>query len=253
MVVIAIVNQKGGVGKTTTVIEIAHILSEDGYRVLAIDFDSQANFTTYLGEDKTSDNNIFRVLNADIPVEDAIKHVDGYDFICGSKALSKSDKTFIEYDDVFLLSDVLESVRDKYDFVLIDNGPSRSTLLTMSYVASDYIVVPCSCDDGGTDGVEEVYNDLQEMRSARHTISHARILGIILTAYEKTNMHADAWDRIEQLQNNIEEKPFIDKVRKAITVSEAKTARESLQQYDKYSNPAMDYRRIVKEIIERTK
>ncbi|MBO4913128.1 MAG: ParA family protein, partial [Butyrivibrio sp.] len=175
-----------------------------------------------------------------------------YSFIASSKELSKAERQFVDYDDIFLLKDVIDAVGDEYDFVLIDNGPSRSILLTMSYVAADYIISPTDCDDGSIDGIKEVYADLQEIRAKKRPISKAKLLGILLTKYERTIMHQEAENTIEEIANETDDKPFVMTIRKAITASESKSARESMQEYQHNSNPAADYRAVAKMIVKKT-
>ena len=250
--VIATVNQKGGVGKTTSTIEIAAALGELGKKVLIIDFAQQCNLTQYSGI-KVDEKSIYDVINCEIRVDEAIQHCSKYDIIAGSEKISKADREFIDHDDVFLLLDVVEAISDKkYDYIIIDNNPARNILFTMALVAADYVVIPTECDEGSISGVITTYKDLKKLREGRQKLSHAEVIGIILTKFENTNMHKIAEENLKEFAEEImEEKPGIYKIRKAISTSTTKTMKKSLQEYDKYGNAATDYRQLVKSIVER--
>ena len=182
-IVISAVNQKGGTGKTTSIIELSTNLANMEKRVLTIDFDSQVGLTYYIPakEDAVS---IYDVLHGNVSVKDAIQKVNNYDVIIASENLSSADREFTDYDDVFLLKDIVDLVQDDYDYILIDTSPSRSILLTMAYIASDYIIVPNLADKGSVKGVEKVYNDLCEMRSKKRHVTNAKIIALLLNAYK---------------------------------------------------------------------
>ena len=247
MKVIAVANQKGGVGKTTSAIEIAACLTKREYKVLAIDLDQQANLTRYLGADATDDG-IYKVLKREIKIKDAIVHTDEYDIIPSSGALSKASKEFGDAKDILLLRAVLRDIENDYDYVVIDCGPARDVLLNMSYIASDYIIIPAEAEEGSIAGIQAIFDDLQSY----HEIgwSNAEVLGIILTKFEKTGMHSYIQTRIAEVleENKSDAKVWL--VRKSIAASEAKSEETSMQVGKKSSKPAIDYRTLTDEIID---
>ena len=268
--VIAVANQKGGVGKTTTSIEIAAALHNEGKKVLLIDMDQQGNLSTYVGanldteevvENKKTKSiriipTIRELLLGEAGIEEAIQKLDICDVITSSPELSKADKEFTDVEDVYLLQDLLEYVQDTYDYIVIDNSPSRNTLLIMAYIAADKIIVPTECDEGSLNGIQAICTDVNQLRSGRRKLSNAIIDGIILTKKENTVLHDIALETIDELiqeiaalQDNIV--PFVGVIRKGIEASECKTAGQSLQQYKKYGNLATDYRKIASMILER--
>ena len=243
MKTIAIINQKGGVGKTTSALELAYLFGEKG-KTLVIDLDGQRNLSMYTGA-KLDAPGIYEVLNAEILPEDAIQHVYTFDLLISNKNLANSAKEFGEPDDIYLLKDVLENL--DYDYVIIDNAPARSPLLYMTYIASDAVIPITECDDGSIEGINELYTDMQ--RFIKRRTSNAKILGILMTKYEKTTMHDVALDTLNELAEQIGTEVFNTKIRKAIAVSESKTAREPVNVYQRYNNAALDYRHLTDEII----
>jgi chromosome partitioning protein len=257
MKVISIANQKGGVGKTTTAIEIGHCLADTGYKVLLIDFDQQSNLTKYLDAIPQTDSNGVRydinaVMDTKIKVEDAIVHKEKVDVLPASSELSVAEKKYTETDDVYLLADICEMLEKQYDFIIVDNSPARNLLLTMAYIASDYVVVPTECDEGALDGILAIESDISKLRDSKHKFSHAKIVCLLLNKYEKTMLHSDALEILELFAaTKVKGNPVVSTIRKSIKTSESKTARKSLQQHKHFNNVAIDYRRATKEILAR--
>lgn len=247
---IVLSNQKGGVGKSTSSIEIATCMGKIGKRVLLIDFDQQCNLSVYCNSVNNS-KNIFDALSGNCTVQEAIQKKEYFDLICGSEALSRSDRIFIDNDDKYLLDDLLSFLKDDYDYVIIDTAPTRNIVLTMAYVCSDYIILPTECDEGSRNGIIAIESDIMKLKSSRDKACHAEILGYILTKYEKTTMHEIALDNLQNLSDEKDNKPFIMKVSKAINMSKIKTLHTSIIEYAPSSTPARDYFAITDEIIKR--
>ena len=244
--IIMIANQKGGVGKTTTAIELCSLLGREN-KVLGIDLDQQRNFSKYAGA-KLEAPSIHDVLNAKITVEEAIQKLDEYDVLISSKELAKAGKEFGEMDDIWLLKDIVEELN--YDYIIIDNAPARSPLLMMSYIASDYCIVVTECDSGSLDGIEEVVSDITSLNK-RNKNTNVQILGVLLNKSEKTSLHEIAYEEIGETGKELEIRPFKTVIRKSIVASESKAAMESINKYKPGNNVSVDYRMLLEEILTR--
>ncbi len=254
MRVISIATQKGGVGKTTTALEIASVMSiENDLKILLIDFDQQQNLTKYVGA-KNYSTTVYDVLHNPEDIHKSILHLELFDYIPGDARLSKCDVEFTNPEDIFLLDDSLRLLSDEYDYCIIDNGPLRNKLLQMTYVASNYIICPSDDTEGGTDGLLNVYQDVKRMKNARSPLSYADIIGCIVTRYKgNTNMSQAAFKILENNMMQINPRGFVLTVRDSIKVSEAKYARIPVQKYAPYNNVSIDYRDIVQKIVEYAK
>lgn len=246
---ISICSQKGGVSKSSTTIELAAVFKKKGKRVLVIDFDQQCSLTKDVGGD-LSGNTIYNVLHADCEIKEAIQHLELFDLVAGSESLSRADREFIEDDDNFILSDIIEFLPD-YDYIFIDNAPSRNKLLTMTYIASDYIIIPTECDESSKDSLVTTQKDVYKLVNGRHHDSHAKILGYILAKYERTAMHQIALEDLHGLAESNPDRPFVAAIRKSIKVSEVKTFHTAVTEMYKRLPIADDYTFIADLILER--
>lgn len=246
--VIGIFNQKGGCSKTSSSIELATLLGMQGYKVLTIDLDQQRNLSKYSGVD-LSKPTIYNVLNAQVLIDDVIQNTKYYDVVISDEKLGNAGKEFSDLDDIWLLSDVLKNIN--YEFILLDNAPSRSPLLTMSYIASDYAIITTDCDEGSLDGIEKINDDIQRLKQRSNDYTHAKILGVLLTRYENTVLHSSVYQQLQEIGHSINVKPFNTVIRKSIAVSECKLARKSLNEYAPNNNASEDYRNFTLEVLDR--
>ena len=249
--VISAVNQKGGTGKTTSIIELATNLANMEKRVLVIDFDSQVGLTYYIPA-KEDAHSIYDVLHGDVSITEAIQKVNNYDVIVASEKLSSADREFTGFDDMFLLKDVVDMVSEMYDYILIDTSPSRSILLTMAYIASDYIIVPNLADKGSVKGVEKVYSDLKGMRDSKRHVTDAKIIALLLNAYKSNEINDQMlYEKLNIISNNIDDKPMVVTVRSYTGVKTCKSLMQSITEYDRNSTAAIDFRNFAWDIIEK--
>ncbi|MBP3784558.1 MAG: ParA family protein [Butyrivibrio sp.] len=248
---IATINQKGGAGKTTTAIELSYDLAEFERKVLLIDIDSQVGLTYYVPVDPSMPT-IYDVLHANKKIDDAIQHLDRIDVITASEELSKADKEFVDYDDIFLLKDIVDVVRDRYDYIVIDTGPHRNILLNMTYVASDYIIVPIAPDKGNIEGINKVYKDIEQLRGGKRPISSVEIAALLLTQHRGGHVNDQVkLEAVQTLASEMKEKPMVAYIRGFTGVNTCKDFQQPIKDFDKNSNAAIDYRNFTWDLMQR--
>ena len=249
MKVIVITNQKGGVGKTSTAIELASLFGEE-YRTLVIDLDAQRNMSRYSGADLTKPG-VLEALNDEADIQDCIQHLDRYDIMVSSKKLSNAQLMFSEPDSIFILNDVLDEIRANKEtcpeIVIVDTPPGRGMLLYMSYLAADYIVAVAECDDGSAEGIDELYLDLK--RFASRNQCHAIFAGIILNKFEKTGMHQVALEDLSEVAQDYGAMMFTP-VRKSIAVTKAKSVSMPVTKFAPRVNASLDFRKVYEELCD---
>lgn len=244
---IALANQKGGIGKTTSSIELAACFRNRGYSVLLVDLEQQCDTTKYSGGNMFKPGS-YEAIKGIKPVKEVVQHVDEYDLLTSSPALSNSDVEFSNPTDVLKLRKALKEVDDDYDFILMDTNPGRNKLLNMAYIASDYVIIPAEADDGSVDGIKSIFRDLKEYSDAKWT--DAEVLGVIYCRYENTTQHKFQEEEIHKFLDSIRSDAFVYPVRKCIQATEAKSEGTSMQKGKKNCTAAMDYRYIADKIID---
>ena len=248
---IAIASRKGGVGKTTATIEIATNLKMIGNRVLVIDFDPQGDTTRSVDGD-ISHSNIYQAISVEVPTEECVQKTDFFDLISSSPLLNRVSKEFTERDDIFLLDEVIKIIEDNYDYVLIDNNPDLGDLFVMSMVAADYIIIPTLADDNSMQSVKETEEVLSKLTNGRLKESHAEVLGYILSRKKRASLHALAFDELQTMAEEKNNKPFVSWVTDGVRMDETKTFRKPISVLQKGSTQAREFYAIAQEIIKRT-
>ena len=254
--VISLCSAKGGVGKTSCTVELACAIKDlTKKKVLVIDLDENCSLSKNIGAEINNLTTIHEVLLSKCKIDDAIQHNELFDVIAASKSLSLAPVEFADRNDIWLLGDLVELLQSEYDYeyIFIDNAPSRSILLSMTYVAADYVIIPTMSDDSSIDMVFETEKDIDKLKNGKGHESHAEIIGYILNNFKKSNMYDMAAetlkDHIEDL--NMDIKPFIAVVNETIKVSEVKTLHSSMYKSNKSTSVSRSFYTMAEKIIER--
>ena len=245
---IAIVNQKGGVGKTTTTVNLVAALAECGKRVLLCDFDPQANATSGMGVDKTISKGIYEVIIQDVPAEDAVSHTRFGDVLPSNKALAGAGIELIGMDRrEFLLRDALAQVKDNYDFIFIDCPPSLELLTLNALCAADTILVPVQGEYYALEGLSDLMNTVRIVR--RSLNPSLELEGVLLTMFDgRTNL---ALQVAEEVKHYFPGKVYATVIPRNVRLSEAPSHGKPITAYDRSSRGAEAYKALAAEFLKK--
>ncbi len=244
--IIAVVNQKGGVGKTTTSVNLTAALTETGLKVLLCDFDPQANATSGLGIDKRKlKNTVYNVLIDGVPADAAIVHTKFGDVLPSSADLAGAAVELIsaEYREK-QLAQVLEPIKNKYDVILIDCPPSLEMLTLNGLAAADGILVPVQCEYYALEGLSDLMGTLRIVK--KRINSRLEIFAVALTMFDgRTNFSTQV---AQEVRRHFPGKVLTTVIPRNVRLSEAPSHGLPVTAYDKSSKGAVAYRAMAQEI-----
>ena len=247
--IIAIANQKGGVGKTTTAINLGASLAANDLRVLIVDSDPQGNATTGLGISKSEGRpTLYQVLLGDEDLANTIAHTEfeGLDIIPSDKNLVAANVEMVELENrESLLREKLDPIRDRYQYILIDCPPALDLLTLNAMVAADSILIPMQCEFFALEGVSQLLGTLDRVRESFG--SKIKIEGVLLTMYDdRTNLTRQVEQDLRQFfENNV----FQTVIPRSIRLAEAPSFGKPILSYDVRSRGAECYIQLAKEIL----
>ena len=247
--IIAVVNQKGGVGKTTTAVNLTAALTEAGRRVLLCDFDPQANATSGLGLDKRHlRHSVYDVVINDVPAKDAIVHTDFGDVLPSTADLAGAGVELISMPSPnYRLRDALETVRNQYDLIFIDCPPSLELLTLNSLCAADGIMVPVQCEYYALEGLTDLMTTLRMVK--RKLNPRLEIFGVALTMFDgRTNFSTQV---AQEVRRHFPGKVYATVIPRNVRLAEAPSHGLPVTVYDRHSRGALAYKAMAQEIIEK--
>lgn len=248
---IAIANQKGGVGKTTTTINLSSCLVEAGKKVLTIDMDPQGNTTSGLGVDKNNcENTVYELILDECTINDALIHteIDHLDLIASNVNLAGAEIELLNINDKeYVLKNEIDYVKEDYDFILIDCPPSLNMLTVNAMTTADTILVPIQCEYYALEGLSQLMytiNLVQQRLNPR-----LKMEGVVFTMYDaRTNLSLQV---VENVKNNLDTNIYKTIIPRNVRLAEAPSHGMPINLYDSKSTGAESYRLLAQEVIER--
>lgn len=245
--VYAIINQKGGVGKSTTAEALAGGLTARGARVLSVDLDAQANLS-YTAGAKTDGPTALGVLTGEVEARAAIQHTAGGDVIAASRTLAGADGFITDTGKEYRLKEALEDIRGAYDFILIDTPPALGILTINALTACDSVIIPAQADIYSLQGIEQLAQTIKPVK--KYCNPNLAVAGILLTRYNpRSVLSREVADLAGQLAEKLGTRLFRAAIREAIAVKEAQISQQSLFRYAPKSKVAEDYARFIAELL----
>jgi len=247
--IVAIANQKGGVGKSTTAINLGAYLAMEGQRVLVVDLDPQSNATSGLGVGpNVTEQQIYDVLVNEVSLEEIIVHTstDGLDLAPSSLRLAGAEVELVSlYSREGRLKKSLEPIKEWYDIILVDCPPSLGLLTVNALAAADEVMIPIQCEYYALEGLVLLLRTIEKIRV--YLNPDLRIGGILLTMHDsRTNISKQV---MEEVRKQYPDETFITVIPRNVRLSEAPSYGQPISQYDPFSRGAQAYQSLAKEVI----
>ena len=250
--VISIANQKGGVGKTTTSVNISTILAKKGKKVLMIDTDPQGNATSGLGIDKNVNFSIYDVIINDVEIDNTIQQTMVKKLeVCPSNInLAGAEVELVSMEDrEYKLKEKIDSQKDKYDYIIIDCPPSLGLITLNAFTASDSVLIPVQCEYYALEGLGQLLNTIQLVQE--HLNENLQIEGALLTMFDaRTNLSNQV---VREVNKYFENKVYKTVIPRNVKLSEAPSYGMPISIYDPRSKGAKSYDKFVKEFLKKNK
>jgi chromosome partitioning protein len=251
--IIAVANQKVGVGKTTTAVNLSACVAQLGKRVLVVDVDPQGNTTSGLGVDKeAAEATVYDILVNRANANDAVCDVAyfGMKLIPSNISLAGAEIELVALDKrEYILKNALDKVRDSYDFIFIDCPPSLGLVTLNALVASDSIIIPIQCEYYALEGVSQLTNTINLVKKSFNR--ELDIEGIVMTMFDgRTNLSIQVVDEVKRVFKN---KVYRSVIPRNVRLSEAPSFGEPINVFDKTATGAVAYTELAKELIKLNK
>lgn len=248
MNVYAVINQKGGVGKSTTALCLGAGLSLKGFKVLYIDLDAQGNLSYTLGAD-TQGYNAMGILQRPETVKEEIQTATGGEVIASSPALAGADTIITETGKEYRLKEALDKLGGSYDYCIIDTPPALGIVTINALTACQGAIIPAQADIYSLQGISQLNGTIQTVK--KYCNPQLKVLGIVLTRYSaRSIISREVAEMIDATAAQLNTKLYKAKIRECTALKEAQATRQSIFKYAPRSNAAADYKALIEEIME---
>ena len=247
--IIAVANQKGGVGKTTTCVSLCAALTEAGVKVLLCDMDPQSNATSGMGYNKNkSVHNMYSVLIEGVEADKAICKTPYGDLLPSNKIMSGAGVELVMMDArEFVLKDVLANVRDSYDYIFVDCPPSLEMLTLNSLCAADTVLIPVQCEYFALEGLSDLMSTIRMTKKALNP--NLEIEGVLLTMFDsRTNLSPQIATEVKKY---FKEKTYNVAIPRSVRIAEAPSHGKPVMVYDRTSRGSQAYQELAKDFLRR--
>lgn len=245
---IAVINQKGGVGKSTTALAIGAGLYLKGYSVLFVDLDAQGNLSYTLGAD-TKGYNAMGVLERPETAKEEIQHTPQGDIIASSPKLAGADKLLEETGKEYRLKEALDSLQGAYDFIIIDTPPALGILTINALTACTGAIIPAQADIYSLQGIGQLNNTIETVK--KYCNPSLSIMGIVITRFNgRSIIRREVAEMLEHTADQLHTKLYSSKIRECTALVEAQATKQNIYSYAPRSNATADYKALVDEIIK---
>ncbi len=246
--IIAVTNQKGGVGKTTTSLSLINALHLRGLKVLGVDLDPQGSLGFSAGLDIENSETVYEVLKGAAAVEDVIVSTDLGDILPSNILLSTAELEFNTPGREYLLRNELSKIEENYDYIIIDTPPALNVLTINAYVASGALIIPMAPEIPSLLGISQIRDTINTVR--KYYNPDLRVLGILLNKFNgRLTLNREVLELSSEIARKLDTQVLDTKIRSSVVVAEAPAHGESVLSYAPHSNPSLDFQALLDELL----